>query len=579
MTGILEQIGRVAASLGDRPAQRFQRDGQWVGRSYAEVYAAATEIGRGLTELGVRPGDRVAIFAPTSPEWTLCHLGIWAAGGVLVSIYPTNSPEEVEWVLSDSGASVVVCGDVGQVGKVEKVRGVLPELRHVVVVDGPGLTLAELRERGAASAAELPTGRDEAAPATFIYTSGTTGRPKGCVLTHRNNEAVAAEVIDTGILGADDAAYLFLPLAHIFAQLVQNGGLCVGAEIVYAGGDPTRLVSELMATAPTMLPSVPRVFEKIYATVTAQLGDSPEDQERFDLSVQAGVTARLHQQRGEPVPAALQAAVDQADAAIFAGVRALFGGRIRMAISGAAPIGADVLRFFYACGVPVYEGFGMTETAGLISVNLPNAMRIGTVGRAVGRAEVRIADDGEIELSGPMIFGEYWGNPEATRETFTEDGWMSTGDLGSVDEEGFLSITGRKKDIIITAGGKNLAPANLENDLKKSRWVSQVVMYGDRRPYPVALVTLDAEQILPWAEANGLPSDLAELAADDRVRALVAADLDRANAGYAQVEQIKRFAILDHDFSQETGELTPTLKLKRQVVHERFGEFFDRLYD
>ncbi|HEY4376080.1 MAG TPA: AMP-binding protein, partial [Acidimicrobiales bacterium] len=299
----------------------------------------------------------------------------------------------------------------------------------------------------------------------------------------------------------------------------------------------------------------------------------------FDEAVDRCVQVRLADAQGQAVAPELRAAAEAADAQLFAPLRSLFGGKLRLAISGAAPIAADVLRLFYAAGVTVLEGWGMTETSGVGTVNLPDAIEFGTVGRALPGVDVKIADDGEILVHGPVLFTEYWQNPEATAETLTADGWLLTGDLGAIDDDGFLSITGRKKDIIITAGGKNLTPANLENDLKQAPWISQAVMYADRRPYPVALITLDQEEIAPWATAHDLPTDLKSLCHEPAVIDLVQGALDTANAKYAQVEQIKRFAILDHDFTQDDGLLTPTLKLKRNVVYERYAAEFAELYD
>jgi long-chain acyl-CoA synthetase len=282
---------------------------------------------------------------------------------------------------------------------------------------------------------------------------------------------------------------------------------------------------------------------------------------------------------GQDVPDELKGAYDRAEEALYSKVRGLFGNSLTKAVSGAAPISKEILQFFYACGVPVLEGWGMTETTAVGAVNTLEHLRFGTVGRAMPGVEFKIAEDGEILTRGPNVFREYWRNPEATKETFTEDGWLMTGDLGSLDEDGYLSITGRKKDIIITAGGKNLTPSNIENDLKQCRYISQAVMYGDRRPYPVALITLDPEEIIPWAQQKGLPEDMAELVQTDEVREMVQGELDRANANYARVEQVKKFALLDHDLTQETGELTPTLKLKRNVVNERYQDLFDSLYN
>ena len=304
---------------------------------------------------------------------------------------------------------------------------------------------------------------------------------------------------------------------------------------------------------------------------------SDEKRERFRETVKLGVEVRRMRRRGEPVPEDLQQAFDKADEKIFQKVRAAFGGSVREATTGAAPIAPDILEFFYASGIPVLEGYGMTETTGVATASTVDNFKFGTVGRALPGVQVKIADDGEVLLKGANIFQGYYKNEEATRESLV-DGWLRTGDIGHVDDEGYVQITGRKKDIIITAGGKNLTPANLENDLKGSRWVSQAVMYGDRRPFPVALITLDAEEIVQFAKENGLPGDMASLAKDPAVRALIQTDLDRANAKYAQVEQIKKFAILDHDLTQESGELTPTLKVKRNVVNEKYADIFEGLY-
>jgi long-chain acyl-CoA synthetase len=303
----------------------------------------------------------------------------------------------------------------------------------------------------------------------------------------------------------------------------------------------------------------------------------PERHEQVREAVKLGVEVRSRRERGEEVPEEMAAAIERADEELFANVRQIFGGSMREAATGAAPIASEILEFFYAAGVPVMEGYGMTESTGLGAGNRPDAFRFATVGRAMPGCELDIADDGEILMRGPHIFLGYWQNPDATDEVLI-DGWLHTGDLGAIDQDGYLSITGRKKDIIITAGGKNLTPANLENDLTQNRFISRAIMYGDRRPYPVALITLDEEEILPWAREQGLPEDIAELAGHEQVRELVQDHLDKVNSRYAQVEQIKRFRILDHDLSQEEGELTPTLKLKRNVVYERYAQQFDDLY-
>jgi long-chain acyl-CoA synthetase len=580
-------LARTAATrYADRTALRFKQDGEWREQTFADVGAAVEEIALGLLAIGLEPGDRVAILANTRAEWSLVSLAVSAAGGVVVPVYPTNSPEECEWVVGNSGARAIVCENESQLAKIEQVRGALGELRHTIGIEPGGgeLSLDELRERGRAGgdADELRRRQDAVGPDdayTFIYTSGTTGPPKGCVLTHRNAASIGTAVQQLDFIHEGDVSYLYLPLAHVFALTVQLGSFEAGTAIVYFGGDTRQIIPELTETQPTYLPSVPRIFEKLYAMATAQAAKgSPEDRERFFGAIKVGVKVRRLQAAGQEVPPELADAFAGAEERIFAPVRGLFGGRVRQAVSGAAPIAPEILEFFYACGVPVLEGWGMTETTGIGTVNTVDALKFGTVGRPIPGVEVTTAEeDGEVLLRGPNLFREYWQNAEATAETIV-DGWLHTGDIGEIDEDGFLKITGRKKDIIITAGGKNLTPANLENDLKQSRWVSHAVMHGDRRPFPVALVTLDEEEILPWAREQGLPEDVGALAEREEVHALIQADLDKANAKYAQVEQIKKFVILRQDLSQETGELTPTLKVKRNVVNDKYADVFEAMY-
>ncbi|MEU9117053.1 long-chain fatty acid--CoA ligase [Streptomyces sp. NPDC048483] len=571
----------AAERFGDAPAQRFHRDGRWEDLTYAELGKTAGEIGLGLARLGVQPGDRVCVLADTRPEFAQVQFGIAAAGAVVVPIYPSSSPEECAWVLGDSGATAVICENTDQLAKIEQIRDRVPGLRHTLLIDPAHGTatppsLDALRRDGrAGEPAELRrrigavrTGD----PAVIIYTSGTTGRPKGCVLTHRNLMASCRVTEHLRVVGPDDVAYLFLPLAHVFAQVVLLGMTGAGGVVVFSSGGASSIVSDCAEVAPTFLPSVPRVYEKIHARFTAQ-----EPPVQLDQDVMTGLAVRRLEAEGRPVPAELRSPFERAEKQLFARVRAVFGGRLRMAISGAAPIAPDVLRFFHAAGVPVCEGYGLSESTSLGTLNPPHAARIGTIGLPVPGCEVRLAEDGEILLRGPHVFAGYWNNAQATAEALDGD-WLRTGDLGAVDDE-YVTITGRKKDIIITAGGKNITPVNLEHDLRRSPFISHAVMYGDRRPYPVALLTLDAEQILPWAQVHGLPhADIDALAAHPQVLELVHGLVDQANSRYARVSQIKKFAILGHDFSEETGELTPTLKVRRQAVHEKYAHVFDALY-
>jgi long-chain acyl-CoA synthetase len=589
---IADMMAAAAARYRDRVMVRHKVDGDWRDVSYREVGEIVEEIGRGLIYFGIKPGDRVALLARTRPEWTYADFGIASTGATVVPIYPTNSPEECAWVAGNSESRAIVCEDAEQVAKILAVRDQLPALETIIVIDPlepgtPGadevIPLAEVRDCArkvdTAQLRERAEAVEPEAPFTFIYTSGTTGPPKGCVITHGNYRQVLSMCEAADQQHDDDIVYLFLPLAHSYALLIQLLVVDTGTTLAYVGTrDPKGIIGELMEVHPTNLPSVPRIFEKLYALAWGAIeAQGPEKVAQVRQAVQLGLKVRQLQAAGQPVPEELQAPFDQADAELFVNVRNLFGGRLRQANTGAAPIAPEILEFFYAAGVPVLEGYGMTETATVSTVSTVEHHRFGTVGRALPGCEVRIAEDGEVLIRGAHIFEGYYKNDDASFGAIV-DGWLHTGDLGSLDEDGYLSITGRKKDIIITAGGKNLTPANLENDLKQSRWISQAVMYGDRRPYPVALVTLDPDEITGYAREHGLSEDVRELAHEPKVHELIQGILDAANAKYAQVEQIKRFAILEHDLSQETGELTPTLKVKRNVVYEKYAGELDALY-
>jgi long-chain acyl-CoA synthetase len=578
---IADLIALAADRYGDNPAIRHKHGGAWHDVSYSELAEIVSDVGRGLIDLGIEPGDRVAILCATRPDWTYADFAIASAGAVAVPIYPTNTPDECQWVAGNSESRAIVCENVDQLAKIRRVQRDLPALETIIVVDpsgeiGDAVSLEELRERGRGRGPEELAERTRAVTRdqiyTIIYTSGTTGPPKGCVLTHGNYRDVVSMVEQNAIVRERDVAYLFLPLAHSFALLIQLTALDLGAVLAYFGGDPKQIIPELGEIKPTYLPSVPRIFEKLYTLVTAH-GDA----QQIKAATQVGLKVRALQAAGQEVPAELQAHFDGAEEKLFAGVRAAFGGNLRQATSGAAPIAQEILEFFYACGVPVLEGYGMTETATASTVSTVDSFRLGSVGCALPGMEIRIADDGEVLLRGPNIFQGYYKNDDASFGAIV-DGWMQTGDLGRLDDDGFLYITGRKKDIIITAGGKNLTPANIENDLKQSRWISQAVMHGDRRPYPVALITLDPEEIVHFAREHDLPEDPAALAQEPTVLELIHGVVDDVNARYAQAEMIKRFVILDHDLSQETGELTPTLKVKRNVVNEKYADLFDALY-
>jgi long-chain acyl-CoA synthetase len=586
-TTIADLVSRSAERFGDLTAIRRKVDGAWEDLTFSDVDAVAGEIALGLIELGVEPGDRVCLLSTTRAEWSFCHFAIAGVGAVAVPIYPTNSPEECAWVAGDSGAVAVVCEDAAQTAKVRAVRERLPHLRTIVVMEASAgaedaVTLDEVRARGRVRAgAELDARRSAVVPEdtfTIIYTSGTTGPPKGCVLSHGNYRQVLDMCEDIRGITTDDEIYLFLPLAHSFGLLMQLLAFDLGATLDYFGGDTDRIVAELQELRPTYLPSVPRLFEKVYGLTLGS--QPPEAQERMRAAARLGLKVRRMRAAGEDVPEELMRPFEQAEEQLFSKVRAVFGGRLRQAVSGAAPIAPEILEFFYGCGVPVLEGYGLTETATVSASSTLEHHRFGSVGRLLPGVEGRIGDDGELLLRGANVFQGYWSHAGGDADFGAViDGWLHTGDLATIDEDGYVFITGRKKDIIITAGGKNVAPANLENDMKRSRWISQAVMHGDRRPYLVMLITLDEEQMVPWAREQGISdTSVAALAGDPSVRALVQAELDLVNERYARPEQVKRFFILEHDLAQATGELTPTLKVKRDVVAQRYADRFAALY-
>jgi long-chain acyl-CoA synthetase len=563
-------------------ALRHKEGDEWVDVSYEELGKLVKEVTLGLAAIGLGPGDKIAILAHTRPEWTHSDFGVLCLGATTVPVYQTNSAEECQYVIHHSESKAVILEDLGQLAKIREVRDRLPDLEHVIVMEPidteDTITLDELRAQGRqGSDADFERRVMAVEPsdvATYIYTSGTTGPPKGCVIDHANWRDMLNMIQSEELLVEHEIAYLFLPLAHAFARLIELGAIDVGATIVYWERDPQKIIPNLMEVRPTYFPSVPRIFEKIYSLAVA----NAPDKDQLAQAVKLGMKVRQMQSRGEDVPPELQAAFDKADEDMYSKVRGLFGGNIKQAVTGAAPIAPEILEFFYACGVPVLEGWGMTETSTAATANRLDDFKFGSVGKPFNGVEVKIAEDGEILVRGANVFRGYYKNPEATSDTIV-DGWLHTGDIGRIDEDGFLYITGRKKDIIITAGGKNITPANLENWLKQNQYISQAVVYGDRRPYLTALITLDPESIGPWAQQHGIDTtDPAELGENEEVRAMVQEAVDDVNARVGPVEQLKKFKILPHDLSQETGELTPTLKVKRNIVYDKYASELDAMY-
>ncbi|MDP9189850.1 MAG: long-chain fatty acid--CoA ligase [Actinomycetota bacterium] len=559
--------------------------GQWVSKSFSEVGEIVKSLSLGLIDLGIEKGDKVSILANTRPEWTYFDFAALASGATVVPIYQTNSPEECQYVLENSDAIAVVVEDEAQLEKVRAVRDSLPKLEHVILMEGSAedaVSMGELRARGEGrSETEYEQRWRAVTPddiCTFIYTSGTTGPPKGCVISHGNYRSMLTMSLEESVLHEDSTVYLFLPLAHSFALLIQLLSFELGGNIAYWERDPLKIEPNLTEVKPEVFPSVPRIFEKIYTAATAGVEKEGGLKKRvFYWALGVGAKVRERERDGKPLGPLLERQYQLADKLVLEKIRALFGGRIRNCVTGAAPINPEILRFFDAAGVLILEGWGMTETSTAATVARPDAFKFGTVGRAFKGAEIKIADDGEILVKGPNVFRGYYKNPEATAETIV-DGWLHTGDIGELDADGYLKITGRKKDIIITAGGKNITPANLEAEMKQSQWISQCVVIGDRRPYLIALVTLDPEEVAKLAQENGWPADSAELAKHPGMRELIQRHMDEINKRFAQVEQIKRFEILPADLSQEGGELTPTLKVKRNVVADKYEGEIEALY-
>jgi len=584
---VADLLPLAAREHGPRRAVLYKEDDSagWVSKTYAEVGEIVERLSLGLMELGIEKGDKVAILSNTRPEWTYFDFAALTAGATVVPIYQTNSPEECHYVLEHSDTKAVIVEDDEQLEKIRQVRDRCPVLEQVIRMTGSSedaISAEDLAHQGSArDSADWEERWRSVTPddiCTLIYTSGTTGPPKGCVISQGNYRAMLDMVLEVGALGDDELTYLYLPLAHSFALLVQFGTVALGATLAYWERDPLKIIPNLAEVKPTYFPSVPRIFEKIYTAATANAEKAGGLKKAiFNWAIRVGRKVRELERQGREPGFLLRRQYKIADEQVLSKVRGLFGGRLKLAVSGAAPINPEILRFFDAAGVLVVEGWGMTETSTAATVATSEDFKFGTVGRPFPGCEVKLAEDGEILVRGPNVFKGYYKNPEATAETLV-DGWLRTGDLGEIDDEGYVKITGRKKDIIITAGGKNITPANIEAEVKQHPLVSQCVVIGDRRPYLVALVTLDPEEAVTYAKEHGLPEDPEQLAANEEVRATIQRHIDRINEKFARVEQVKKFVILPRDLSQESGELTPTMKVKRNVVADKYAGEVESLY-
>ena len=573
-------VVRQADQLPHRALFSRRAQGRWQDVTAEEFRAEVEQVARGLIAAGIKVGDRVALMAKTRYEWTLVDFAIWTAGAVTVPVYETSSSEQVAWILSDSGAVACVVETPAHARTVARVQGEIPSLVDVWQIDAGGLD--DLIAAGAeVSDGDLTARRTAAGPddlATIIYTSGTTGRPKGCELTHQNfmsltDNAVAR--LSEVVCAPNASTLLFLPLAHIFARFIQVLSLSAGARVGHSS-DVKNLLADLADFQPTYLLSVPRVFEKIYNS-SEQKAEAAGKGKIFHLAADTAVQWSKAQDAGSTgVPLRLRHAVF--DKLVYAKIRAAMGGQIRYNVSGGAPLGERLGHFYRGAGITVLEGYGLTETTAPTTVNTPELTKVGSVGPPLPGVSVRVADDGEVLIKGPHVLRGYWNNPEATAAAFV-DGWFASGDLGQLDADGYLRITGRKKEILVTSGGKNVAPAVLEDRLRAHPLVSQTIVVGDGKPFIGALVTLDPDMLPIWLANNGIPPmTLEQAASDDAVQGEIQKAVDHANKAVSTAESIRRFRLLAVDFTEEAGYMTPSLKLKRSVVMRDFAHEVDELY-
>jgi long-chain acyl-CoA synthetase len=581
---LTDAIYHNAEVAGDKVGFRRRTASGWVSVTWNEFLGEVQALAKGLIAKGISPGDRVALMSKTRYEWTLADYAIWCAGGVTVPIYETSSDEQVAWILSDSGAVAMIAETQVHLQIATEVRDQAPDVREIWQIDAGDLDTLVAAGSGVADAdveARRATLRGDTL-ATIIYTSGTTGRPKGCELTHGAFVFDVASVTSglDQLFEVDGAStLLFLPLAHVFARLIQVG--CVAKRVVLGHtADIKNLLADLAVFRPTFVLAVPRIFEKIFngAHTTAH-AESPIKGRIFDHAERVAISYSEALQTGR-VPALLKAQHTLFDRLVYSKITALLGGNVTYAVSGGGPLGARLGHFFRGIGVTVCEGYGLTESTGGACVNLPHAIRVGSVGRPIPGTTVRIAEDGEVLLRGPHILTGYWHNETATKEAIDSDGFLHTGDIGELDADGFLSITGRKKELIVTAGGKNVAPAVLEDRLRAHALISQCIVVGDAKPFIACLITLDVDAIPAFLKAHDKPLDtpVADLTEDPDMIATIQAAVDEANHAVSHAESIRKFVILPVDFTEEGGELTPSLKLKRMVVMKEYAGEVESLY-
>ena len=591
--GTLNQLffTTVDRHAGLPAAFRSKVGGTWVGITHREALERVQAISLGLRELGIQPGDKISIVSENRPEWALADYACLAARATDVPIYPTLTAKQTEYILRDSESVAVFCSTAEQVSKVLEVRGSLPGLKHVIAFDGdaarrPGVTaLSAVEAKGRAAAAKHPNWKQEALSAqpddlaTLIYTSGTTGDPKGVMLTHHNIWSNVQAVLQMIPIGSGDECLSMLPLSHSYERMVDYTLFQAGVIINYAESFDT-VAANLGEVKPTVVLSVPRLYEKVYARVLENaLSGSAIKRTIFFWAKRAGEQWATLAIAGLPVPRGLAIKKKIADRLVFSKLQARTGGRIRFFVSGAAPLSADIAKFFYSAGLPVIEGYGLTESAPVLTLNPLDRIKLGTVGRAIPGVELKIASDGEILARGPNIMQGYYKLPEATKEVLDADGWLHTGDIGELDSDGYLKITDRKKELLKTAGGKYIAPQPIEGMIKRNKFVANAVLYGDRRKYPIVLVVPNFDNLERWAKERNLSyGSHAELIQLADVQAKVEREVMSMLKELAKFETPKKVLLLENDFTIESGELTPTLKVKRRVVEKRYKDQIDSTY-
>ena len=561
-------------------------EGVWTDVSAAEFLADVRAVAKGLIAAGIEADDRVALISRTRYEWTVMDYAIWFAGAATVPVYETSSADQIGWILADSGARAAITETADHSSRVKEVRDSLPELHHVWSIEGNGLGV--LRTLGEdVSDDELESRRTHAGPdnlATLIYTSGTTGRPKGCMITHGNLMFEVTVAVDelhelfdppSGAAEVQPSTLLFLPLAHVFARIIQVACLKAGIRLGHTA-DIKHLLDDLAEFQPTFILAIPRVFEKVFNTAS-QRAVADGRGKVFGRAAEVAIAWSRAQESGSP-SLRIRAEHRVFDRLVYAKLRAALGDHCSYAVSGGAPLGERLGHFYRGIGVNVLEGYGLTETTAAITANLPHAQKVGTVGRPLQGTAVRVADDGELLFRGGQVFAGYWRNDEATEAAKDANGWLRTGDVGEIDDEGFVRITGRKKEILVTAGGKNVAPAVLEDRIRAHHLVDQCMVVGDGQPFIAALVTIDPETLPDWADAHGKSRKVADLLEDPDLRAEIDAAVEEANKAVSKAESIRRFAILADVWTEESGQLTPSLKLKRGVVLGEHRDDVDALY-